>query len=453
MSVSWTSEQILALSPDPASTKAGKDLANLRKWVTLGYDGQIAWGECQGSGKDPYRTQIDTSEPAFKCSCPSRKFPCKHGLGMFLLLASQEKSFTQTEQPAWVQEWVASRAKRVEQKAKKEEEKAEAKLDPTKQAKEAEKQAKRVAEREAKVQAGLENLTLWLHDLLRQGLAAVQSQPYNFWDSMAARLVDAQAPGVARMLREMASIPSSGEGWQARLLARLAKLHLLLEGYKNLAQLPLGTQSDVRTLVGWLQSQEELLTQTGIQDRWTVLGQLIEDDPLAGNNIRAQRIWLLGETTKRHALILNFAFGPQPLDTSLVPGSQLEAEIVFFPSAYPLRGLVKQRQTPRPTTRLSGYAHIEAAIGGYAEALGQQPWLNRFPLLMDQVWLLSTKENWIIKDSLGNYLPVATNFSQGWPALALSGGHPLTVFGEWDGVAFLPISMWAIDQFYLITGV
>ena len=270
---------------------------------------------------------------------------------------------------------------------------------------------------------------------------------------MAARLVDAQAPGVARMLREMASIPNSGEGWQARLLARLAKLHLLLEGYKNLAQLPLGIQSDVRTLVGWTQNQEELLTQAGSQDRWLVLGQLIEDDPLAGNNIRVQRIWLLGETTKRHVLILSFAFGSQPFDTSLVPGSQLEAEIVFFPSAYPLRGLVKQRQTPSSTTKLAGYADIKAAIGGYAEALAQQPWLNRFPLLIDQVWLLSTKDSWIIKDSLGHYLPVAASFSQGWPTLALSGGHPLTIFGEWDGVIFLPISMWTSDQFYLITGV
>ena len=41
----------------------------------------------QGSAASPYQTGIDLSEPAFQCTCPSHKFPCKHGLGLFLLLA------------------------------------------------------------------------------------------------------------------------------------------------------------------------------------------------------------------------------------------------------------------------------------------------------------------------------------------------------------------------------
>src|SRR4051794_6572598 len=88
MTTTWTSEQIMALAPDPGSAKAGKDLGNARKWKTLGRDDRAAWGECQGSGANPYQTQIDLSEPAFRCSCPSRKFPCKHGLGLFLILAA-----------------------------------------------------------------------------------------------------------------------------------------------------------------------------------------------------------------------------------------------------------------------------------------------------------------------------------------------------------------------------
>jgi len=37
------------------------------------------------------------SEPAFKCSCPSRKFPCKHGLGLLLLYASDQAAFNVAE--------------------------------------------------------------------------------------------------------------------------------------------------------------------------------------------------------------------------------------------------------------------------------------------------------------------------------------------------------------------
>ncbi len=105
-----TPDQIIALAPDPGSARAGKELSAPRKWLAFGHRDQAVWGECQGSARDPYQTQIDLAEPAFKCSCPSRKFPCKHALGLFLLWASQPGSFTQDDPPAWVTEWLAKRA-------------------------------------------------------------------------------------------------------------------------------------------------------------------------------------------------------------------------------------------------------------------------------------------------------------------------------------------------------
>jgi hypothetical protein len=203
--MNWTTEQILALAPDAASAKAGQGLASPRKWLALGNDGSAAWGLCQGSGKDPYQTQIDLTEPAFRCSCPSRKFPCKHALGLFLLLAAEPAAFKENSQPAWVGEWLASRAKREQQRAEK-----QAKSEADEKPVDAAAQAKRAANREAKVVAGLRELELWLRDITRGGLASVGSQPLQFWERTAARLVDAQAPGVARLVREMAGVTASG---------------------------------------------------------------------------------------------------------------------------------------------------------------------------------------------------------------------------------------------------
>ena len=95
-------DQILALAPDEPSKKAGKDLAGAAKWVSKGGNDTALWGECQGSGSKPYQTQVDLANIAFKCSCPSRKFPCKHGLGLLLYNARQPKDFTVTQMPAWV---------------------------------------------------------------------------------------------------------------------------------------------------------------------------------------------------------------------------------------------------------------------------------------------------------------------------------------------------------------
>src|ERR1700733_4537643 len=114
-----TEDQIFALAPDEASKKAGRDLAVPTKWVSKGINELALWGECQGSGNKPYQTQVDLSAIAFKCSCPSRKFPCKHGLGLLLLHARQPGIFAVAESPAWVSDWISKRSEKEEKKTEK----------------------------------------------------------------------------------------------------------------------------------------------------------------------------------------------------------------------------------------------------------------------------------------------------------------------------------------------
>ena len=437
MSTTWTTDKILALAPDASSAKSAKDLATPRKWVTLGRDERSVWGECQGSGGRPYQAQIDLSEPTFRCSCPSRKFPCKHALGLFLLLDSQPASFAIHTPPEWVTRWIEGRDNRARQRAEKTDKPAGEVVDPK-------TQAKRTADRQAKVEAGLQALDLWLRDIARGGLAAAQSKPTSFWTSPAARLVDAQAPGLARWLREMAGVPSTGEGWQERLLERLGRLHLLIEGYKRIDALPAGTQADIRTLIGWTHDQDELLTQPGLRDRWAVLGQRVDEE----ERLRVQRTWLWGRDGNRSALILNFAHASQPLDVGLVPGTSLDANLVFFPGAYPLRALIKVRHAaPTAIDTMPGYATISEAIEACAAALMLNPWLERSPMTLQSVVPARYDDRWSVRDDDGRSLALAPRFGKGWHLAALSGGHRLAVFGEWDGDHLLPLSVWADDRF------
>jgi hypothetical protein len=441
--VTWTTEQVLALAPDASSAKNGKALAAGQKWVSLGQCEAAVWGECQGSGKTPYQTQVDLSEPAFNCSCPSRKFPCKHGLGLLLLFVGQPSILTQTAPPDWVEGWLTKRAKRQQDQQDQSEKK-------TAQAVDTVAQAKRAIQREAKVQAGIQELNLWLSDRLRQGLASIPTQPYRFWETPAARMVDAQAPGLARQLREIAGIAYTGQAWPDTLLKRLGLLHLLLEGYQRLEQLPPATQADLRTLVGWTQNQEELLAaapdQVDIQsDRWLILGRhLTEEDRL-----KVQRTWLWGVSSQRPALILSFAHGHQSLDVSLMPGTVLQAELVFFPSRYPLRALVKTRQTsPEPMTEFRGYSSLAIAFEVWLEALSRQPWLDNFPLPLAEMKPVPLESRWLLQDQEGRCVPLAQGFSQPWELLALSGGHPVGLFGEWRDEELLPLSVFAHGRFY-----
>src|SRR5580700_7173301 len=78
-------EQVMALAPDGAVLKAGQQLAVGDAWSAAGCDERAVWGSCRGSARHPYQVLCDQTGPAFKCSCPSRKFPCKHALGLLLL--------------------------------------------------------------------------------------------------------------------------------------------------------------------------------------------------------------------------------------------------------------------------------------------------------------------------------------------------------------------------------
>jgi hypothetical protein len=434
---------VIALAPDTSSAKAGQVLATPRKWETLGQDGVAAWGQCKGSGKSPYQTQVALGEIAFKCSCPSRKFPCKHGLGLLLLLAEQAALFTEKEQPPWVAEWLKIRSARAEKTKDKKEEAKPKSVD-------AAAQEKRAQSREKKVQAGLQELDVWLRDLVRGGLATAQSQPYRYWDAMAARLVDAQAPGVARRLRDIGGLAArrseAGHAAQAHwregeLLDHLSRLHLLLQGFARRDQLAPEMQAEIRTLIGWTQNQKELLAQPDARDCWKVLHSRVEEE----DRLRVGRTWLWGARTQRFALILQFAHGSTPLATTFAPGTELEAEMSFFPGAYPLRAVVKEQLSASQTFASSPPGvTIAEAINAYSRALSANPWLGAFPVLLEEV-LPIPRDNgasWAVRDDAdgGRELKISSQFADGWKLLALSGGYPLTVFGEWNGESFLPLA-------------
>jgi hypothetical protein len=84
MPARWSADSVLDLAPDESSRRSGAGLGRPAPWRGAGVAGDVLWGLCAGSGKNPYQVVVDLSGPAYKCSCPSRKFPCKHALGLLL---------------------------------------------------------------------------------------------------------------------------------------------------------------------------------------------------------------------------------------------------------------------------------------------------------------------------------------------------------------------------------
>jgi hypothetical protein len=431
----WTLQQIQQLAPDAASMQAGQGLAKPNKWQSLGRNERVLWGECQGSGANPYQVRVDVQDTAYKCSCPSRKLPCKHTLALLVLMVNGAVP-AKDALPDFVTEWSGNRAKRVEAKQSKA---AAATPDPQAQAKRAEK-------REARVQAGIEQLEAWLSDIVSQGLAAARTQPLSFWTQMAARQVDAQASGLARRIRALGDI-ATGPQWQRELLTELARLQLLVDAYRNLERLPPPLAAEVRQLIGWSQDQETVRSSEGVRDHWMVLARRqIEEEQL-----RVQRTWLYGQRSERFALILEFAPGTQPLPATFVTGQCLDAELAYFEGVTPLRALERARHpTADVGIALPKLVDVAALQAEHAARLVQNPWLERWPVMLGPVTPVFAAERLYLEDAVGRRIPVAAGVRHGWNLLALSGGAQCAVFGEWDGESLEPMTVHCRERWFTL---
>lgn len=315
--------------------------------------------------------------------------------------------------------------------------------------KKGDQQAGRATGREAKVRDGMQALAQWLRDLVRGGIGAETVRRPETWQAISRRLWDAQAQGVARQLTAIGSMLQRESEWSPRLLEALGRLHLLVESYARLDELPPDQQADLRTAIGFTEKQADLLQQNGTHDLWLALGRRTE---LNEERLLVQRTWLLGLQTGKMALLLDYAhpagFG-KPLDRSFPPATWLQTACVYYPSAYPLRALAKNRMSVAASPTDLPYAHqtLRAALAAYADALSANPWLERFPMLVANLVPFYENGALALADSNGEALSISalepTSLAR---LLAMSGGAPLTVFGEYDGRTFLPLSAFAQER-------
>ncbi|MFI7133827.1 SWIM zinc finger family protein [Nonomuraea sp. NPDC050153] len=489
----WSRDQVLALAPDAASRSAAQKVAAPGKWSVCGTTGTVVYGECEGSGAKPYLACVDLTEPAYRCSCPSRKFPCKHALGLLLLWAADGVP-AEEGAPQWVTEWVEARAERAAKEA--------AKIEAARAKKTAEvssgeddggapgagrsggsSRAGAESVRHGRVAAGLSELERWLDDQVRQGLARAAEHE---WEGLAKRLIDAQAPGVAGVVSRLVRV-RAGDDWPGRLLEEYALIHLLAVAYRRRAELPGPLAETVLSRVGFPVAKEEVLAGPVVRDRWDVLGRRDEEQ----DRLTSRKVWLRGRRSGRAALVLSFAPQGQPLDASLVTGTTIEADLTYYPGAAPLRALVATRHGTHADgiardgsdgdaaarqgsgadgavrygsdadgvapdgsggdaagRRGSGVGDVAGAVlpGGtppgvspeealdeVARALGEDPWTESWPLVLAGVIPG--------RDSIGG-LPLHRAARDPWRLIAVSGGRPVTVAAEWTPRGLRPLTTW-----------
>ena len=449
--MSLTASQILDLAPDASSRKAGQDQAKPGKWSGLARQGETIWGEIKGSGATPYRTVADLGGPASKCSCPSRKFPCKHALGLMLVHAAAPAAFGEGEPPEWVASWTQGRATR----AANAEAKAEARADAPPKPVDEKAQARRRQAREDKVSAALDELDLWLRDLMRRGLASSRSEPYAFWDRMAGRLVDGQAPGLARRVRALpgllAAAPRPGAAKpEAALALAIGRLGLILRGARRIDALEPDQATSIRAAIGYPVAAEELAARPGLADDWAVLAHTIDEE----DRLTARSVWLAGRETGRIAQILDFGTTGSPLPPAPASGQDFSGEIAFHPGAPPLRAFLREgRSGPAAQASIPGAGDIASGLRAWAEVLARAPWTETWPLRLSQVrfGLMpgGTGTPLFGIGDAGGSLPLQAD-ARIRALVAVAAGRPVDLFGIHDGHGLRPLFLTIEGRAYAV---
>jgi hypothetical protein len=439
----WSIERISTLAPNIVTAQAGRQLSMKldKSWKLLATDTYSAWAVFEGSDYSPYKImlnlqKLERGELRFDCNCRTYSKPCKHVLALLFILVEQPTKVNDEPAPDWVKEWLGKEAKAARKQAAGKERRrlTEEQL--------SERDSQR-AKRKAAIAEGMNELEQWMINLIRRGLAEPQVRSYAFWDNRAARMIDAQAPSVAQWLRDMGGLPARGTDWVEALLEELGRLYLLVESFKRFDALSPETQGDIRSAIGWPIKRDELDSDEGetVADTWLVLGRYTG---VMHERLRTQRIWLRGLETGRDALISEFVGGEALFETHLRPGWAFEGEMLFTPSRYPLRAFLLEKSGEPSNYQPIGGESILSSMENYGYALSQNPWISHFPFLLDDVIPVRQEERWILREVNGRYLPLAQDFAHPWSLLAISGGNPIQVAGEWDGRSFHPTG--AVEQ-------
>lgn len=444
-------EAVQELAPDQASLNAAQKLLKPAKWPVRGFSREVSavWGQCQGSGSKPYFTMADPVDHGYKCTCPSRKFPCKHVLALLWQFSEAAGDFAESEHPEWVQDWLSRRRKSTAQSDrdtdtdKPKNEKSirraiageDTALSEEEQRKRTEASARRAEKNRAAtrkmVSSVLEEFSQWIDDQLRTGVAHLTRDITSRCRQIAARLVDGKAAALAARMDELPAraLHLEGEAQLEFVLRELGQLVLLCRAWQADPEDP-----DTRRGVIGAENRDQLLEADGAQrigGTWLVAGERVES---RRDGLVAQSTWLLntGEVQPRVALLQDY-FPASAGRRGVTPavGRQLEGEVVFYPSRAPLRAILSNFRELEGNALLPWPAFPENPLSPWHRGLAGVPWLEQAPCPLGpgRVCVDARGHYWWQQRGGTLALPLA---NQSLPPL-LTGAELGAAFAVWNG--------------------
>ncbi len=309
--------------------------------------------------------------------------------------------------------------------------------DPQAEAKAAARRERLRQQREESILAALNEMDRWIRDQIESGLASFSNRAPQQCRLVAQRLVDAKASALATQIDALPSaILALPEAERAQFaMETLGGMHLLADAYRKQAVLPEALRHDVRRLIGWTTERQELLndaTALRVRATWLVLATRVEIQP---DKLRRIETWLMS-TDLRFAVLIDFVpIVAGQSGSAFVPGEAFEAELVFYPSAAPLRALLAERGPAQPFVWPAALLTLNVALKAYDALAATHPWLSDRPIFVRDVRIACSEAAdrlWLVAED--GAAPIRGN--QNSEVLALTAVQIVGIMGLWDGRTF-----------------
>lgn len=415
------------LAPNAGAMKNGRDLVKKNSFQVLHMteDHTLLFGECKGSGKQPYRCSVDfiqQDSPVSRCSCPSRQFPCKHSLGLMYAFALG-KPFSQAEVPADIAEKREKAEKREEKK--KEAESAEARGDAPPVKRKVNKSAL-IKKMNAQIE-GLGLLEKLVLQTVQNGLGGIDKQTISLLQDQAKQMGNYYIPGAQAELKELVQLLSDEEDREAvytQAMEQLIRLHALVRkgrGYleQRLAEpdSPQDTETALEEVLGhaWQLAELRELGRVKRDAELLQLSFMSYTDAARGEYVDAGWWADLQDGSvhiTKHLRPFRAAKAMKEEDT--FPGVMQAEELFVYPGDGNVR--VRWEKARQRDAAESDYRAVKSlAAASYPEVVKavknaiKNPLSDRNPVkLVAFEAMEKTEEGYVLRDAQGKYLPVST---------------------------------------------
>jgi len=379
--------------------------------IEIIWDGQLLSGSLSKAGQLPFICQVSIPFETISCSC-SQKI-CEHQIALYLKWCQNNDNIKELTSNEISPKEIVQRKNRWQ-----------------------------INWEEAEV--AINDLELWLNDILKHGIIAIQLDDEITWKQISILLANHKCTGLSQRLLNFFHTHKETKGWADHCLIFISQLIFTVQSYKKF-----NSQSKIHKglllFLGRSIQKNDLSPDENIQvlelklissfSRW------VDEQMEEKNN------WLL-DSEGNFYLQKSYSIGSQQHSLIEKVNELLTVQFLSYAKNISYRIAILEHSKSAPKNFVLHAVDMKTMILSYEEKLKSNPWLDHFPCLLEIQSFLQDQDIFYLADRFGHAIPcINTEKEIKRLTVQLKKGSQ-SVFAVYDGYVLHLQSLYLEGQFY-----